>query len=334
MILTTGDISNRTAAYAAKDFLDRGIPYLVFEKFGESKPHPERSTTTMIFRRFNALDATPKFVVEGVTPASSRVDQTDVPCNLFQLGDRLVISDVVTDTHEDPVLKENMGVLGEQGAEMVENFRYGYLRAGTSVWYGGGVAGRALVNQPMDMGIQRGIIANVKTQKGRKITNIVRSTASYGTVNVAPSYIAVCHPNLQPDIEALPGFKAVEDYGSISPYENEFGKVGEVRYLTSTVIEPWEDAGAAQAGGGPDILTGPGGDANVYPILYFAARAYAMTALKGKFAVTPMVVNAKPSDSDPMAQRTHISWKSMQGCVITNDMWMSRVEVACRAFQS
>lgn len=333
MILTTGDISNRTAAYAAKEFLERGLPNLVFEKFGESKTHPERSTTTMIFRRYNALDATPKFIVEGVTPQSSQVDVTDVPCNLFQLGDRLVISDVVEDTNEDPVLRENIGVLGEQGAEMVEMFRYGILRAGTNVYYGGGAIGRAQVNQPLDLGLQRAVIAGLKAQKARKITKIVRSTPSYGTVNVAPSMIAVIHPNLQPDVERLEGFKAAEDYGQISPYENEIGKVGEVRYLTSTVIEPFDNAGAAPAAGGPAILTGIGGNADVYPILYFAAKAYAMTALKGKFAVTPMVFNRKPSDSDPMAQRTHIAWISMQGCVITNDMWMARAEVACRAFQ-
>lgn len=330
-ILTTGDISNRTAAYAAKDFLERGLPHLVFEKFGESKTLPERSTQTIIFRRFNALPTTPKFLTEGVTPVSSQVDVTDVPCTLVQLGDRVVISDVVQDTHEDPVLQENITLLGEQGAEMVEEYRYNILRAGTNVWYGNGAA-RDAVNQPLSLGIQRGIVAGFKDQKARKITNVVRSTPSYGTVNVAPSFIAVTHPNLQPDIERLEGFKAAEDYGQVSPYENEIGKVGEVRYLTSTVIGPFLDAGAAQAGGGPDIMTGPNGNADIYPILYFAARAYALVALKGKFAVSPMVVNPKPSDSDPMAQRGHVAWKTMQGCVITNDMWMCRAEVACRSF--
>jgi N4-gp56 family major capsid protein len=54
-------------------------------------------------------------------------------------------------------------------------------------------------------------------------------------------------------------------------------------------------------------------------------------ALKGAFAVTPMVVNAKPSDSDPMAQRSHAAWKSLQTAVILNDAWMLRLEVAATA---
>lgn len=330
-VLTTGDISNRTAAYAARDFLKRGLPYLVFEKFGETHVLPERSTKTIIFRRYNALPSTPKVLTEGVTPVSSNVDITDVPCTLVELGDRVVISNVVMDTNEDPVLQENITLLGEQGAEMVEEYRYNILKAGTNVWYGNGYS-RSDVNQPISLGIQRGIVAGFKTQKARKITNVVRSSPSYGTVNVAPSYIAVAHPNLQPDIEKLEGFKAAEDYGQISPYENEIGKVGEVRYLTSTVIKPFYGAGASKASEGPEIMVDDDGKADIYPILYLAARAYALVPLKGKFAISPMVVNPKPRDSDPLAQRGHVGWKTMQGCVITNDMWMCRAEVACRAF--
>jgi N4-gp56 family major capsid protein len=44
-----------------------------------------------------------------------------------------------------------------------------------------------------------------------------------------------------------------------------------------------------------------------------------------------MVVNPKPSDSDPLAQRGHVAWKSMQKAVILNDAWMVRVEVAVTA---
>jgi N4-gp56 family major capsid protein len=44
-----------------------------------------------------------------------------------------------------------------------------------------------------------------------------------------------------------------------------------------------------------------------------------------------MVVNPKPSDSDPLAQRGHVSWKGMQTAVVLNDAFMIRCEVAARA---
>jgi N4-gp56 family major capsid protein len=100
-----------------------------------------------------------------------------------------------------------------------------------------------------------------------------------------------------------------------------------VRYLSSTIFQPWADAGGTKG-----LMTSTSGvNADVYPILYVAANAYAIVALKGMFALTPMVVNATPSDSDPMAQRGRVAWKAMQGAVILNDQWMCRCEVAVTA---
>ena len=108
------------------------------------------------------------------------------------------------------------------------------------------------------------------------------------------------------------------------PYENEIGKCEDFRYLSSTIITPWEDGGAAH--GDKAVSTG-GTKADVYPILYVASDAYGIIPLKGKGAVTPMVVNPKPSDSDPLAQRGHVAWKAYQTACILNDAWMVRAEV-------
>lgn len=335
MSLTTyGDISPRTAAYAATEFLKRGQPHLILEKFGSMQALPANNSKVWKARRYNALDSTPVTVAEGVTPSAKKITHADVQCTLVQFVDRVVITDVIMDTHEDPILQQVIGVMGEQAAEMIEKARFNILKAGTNVVYPGAVTTRVTTREPIDIGVQRKVISALKNQNARKITNVVRSTPSYGTVNVAPSYVAVCHPNLQPDIEALTGFKPVEEYGSLSPYESEIGKVGEIRYLTTTICEPWLAAGATVnvGGGNTDVMRDAANAADIYPILYFARDAWAGIALKGQFAVTPMVTNPKPSDSDPAAQRGHVAWKTMQGTVITNDLWMVRAEVACRNY--
>jgi N4-gp56 family major capsid protein len=79
------------------------------------------------------------------------------------------------------------------------------------------------------------------------------------------------------------------------------------------------------------MLSTTGTSADVYPVLFLGRDAYGIVALKGMFALTPMVVNPKPSDSDPLAQRGHVSWKSMQTAVILQDAWMVRLEVAAVA---
>jgi len=209
---------------------------------------------------------------------------------------------------------------------MIEKMRYGVLKAGTSVQYANGAA-RNAVNTALTLTVQRRCTRALKRQNGRAITSVVRSTPAFGTEAVAPAYIGLIHPDCEADVRSLTGFVPVEKYGTLTPYENEIGKCEDVRYLSSTIFEPWADAGAAKG----LMLSTTGTNADVYPILYLARDAYGIVALKGMWAVTPMVVNPKPSDSDPLAQRGHCGWKAMQTAVILNDSWMIRGEVSATA---
>ena len=321
-----GDISPRTAAYAAKELLRRGQPYLVLEKFGQSKVQDANTGLIQKFRRYEALPTTPKVLQEGVTPASTKLTHTDVTATLTQMGDVVTLTDIILDTHEDKVLMETMGLLGEQSAQMVERMRFGILKAGTNVLYANG-ASRAAVNTPISVALQRRAVKALKRQNASQITTIVRSTPAYGTESVAPAFVALIHPDLEADVRNLPGFTPAEKYGSISPWENELGKLDDVRYVTSTIFESFADAGGAK--GAMQSTTGT--NADVYPILLLGRDAYGIVAHKGAFAVTPTVVNPKPSDSDPLGQRGHAGWKTLQTAVILNDFFMCKLEVAATA---
>lgn len=328
-----GDISPRTAAYAEKELLKRAIPFMVLERFGQAKPLPGNSSKTIVFRRYSALDSTPTFLVEGVTPGAQALQSTDVPCVLAQTGGLVTITDVILDTHEDDVLGESIELLGEQSAQMIERMRFGVLKAGTNVVYANG-ASRSAVNTPLTLEVQRRATKALKRQNAEPITKVVKSTPAFGTEAVPKSFIGLLHPDGETNVRNFIGadgksaFTPSEKYGgAITPYENEFGKADDVRYLTSTIFTPWPDAGGAKG-----LMTSTSGvNADVYPVLYLAQNAYGIVALKGMHAVTPMVVNPKPSDSDPLAQRGHVGWKAMQGAVILNDAWMVRIEVAVTA---
>lgn len=321
-----GDISPRTAAYAEKELLKRGLPFLVLEKFGQAKTLPEASSKVIKFRRYSALPTVPTALTEGVTPTGQQLAVTDITATLAQYGDKVTISDVIMDTHEDPVLNEAVTLIGEQAAQMIEKMRFGVLKAGTNVLYANGAA-RNAVNTAITVSLQRRAVRALKRQNARFITSVVRSTPSYGTESVAPGFVGLIHPDLESDVRSLVGFVPAEKYGSMTPWENELGKCEDCRYVSSTIFEPWADAGGAKG----TMLSTTGTNADVYPVLYVARDAYGIVALKGMFAVTPMVVNPKPSDSDPLAQRGHVGWKAMQTAVILNDLFMIRAEVAATA---
>ena len=314
-----GDISPRTAAFAAKEMLKRGIPYLVLEKFGQARPLANKSSKVQKFRRYSSLALATTALTEGVTPTAKQLAAVDVTATLQQYGDLVTISDVVIDTHEDPVLKEASEALGEQAAQTVETIRFNVLKAGTNVVYSNGTA-RNAVNTEMTLADQRKATRTLKRQNGRAITSVVKSTPSYGTEAVAPSYVGLIHPDMDAVIRSFAGFVPVEKYGTMTPHEGEIGKVEDVRYVCSTIF-----ASFANGGGTKGAMIGTSA-ADVYPTLIVARDAYGIVPLKGGASLSPAVVNPKPSDSDPLAQRGHVSWKSMQTAVILNDAFMVRVE--------
>jgi N4-gp56 family major capsid protein len=144
---------------------------------------------------------------------------------------------------------------------------------------------------------------------------------------VEGAFIALCHPDLETDIRGMAGYINPKQYGTTTPYENEIGSVERVRYLTSTILSPWADVGGAKG----LMRSTTGTLADVYPIIYLARDAYGIVPLKGKDALTPMVVNPKPAPGDPLAQRGTVGWKAWQSAVILQDCFMVRAEVAATA---
>jgi N4-gp56 family major capsid protein len=321
--MTYGDISPRTAAHAVAKMLTRGVPHLVIEKFGQVYVMPNRATKVAKFRRYNALPLALTPLVEGVTPAGSRVTVTDVTATLEQHGDFVPFSDVIEDTHEDPFLQQLTEVLGEQAAQTVETLRYNKLKAGTNVFFANGSA-RGDVNTPLTLDLQRQVTRALKRQNAMQITSVVGSTPAFRTEPVEAAFIGLVHPDVENDIRNITGFIPTKQYGTVTPWANEIGAVEDVRYLRSTIFTSFPDAGGATS----TMVSTGGSNADVYPVLYLAKDAYGIVPLKGKDSLAIMVVNPKPAAGDPLAQRGTAGWKTMQTSVILNDAWMVRAEVA------
>lgn len=327
-----GDITPRTAAFAQKELLKRALPFLNIEKFGQGRPVPSNSTKVTKFRRFEALDSTPKTLSEGVTPSANTLTVTDVTATLVQYGDRIVISDVIQDTHEDPVFSEAQTILGEQAGQMIERIRWGVIKAGTNVVYGNGVADRASVVTSISAGDLRLVVRTLKRQNAMPFTSMLKSSPNWGSQALPRCYVAFCHPDLEPDLRALTGFKPVEDYGSATPISDaEIGAFGYLRFITSTLYEPLAGANGTTAAVSTTGLLNTGGYIDLYPIVIVGQNSYGIVPLKGKSAADIMVVNPKPSDSDPLAQRGHVGWKTMQTACVLNDAFMVRLEVGVKS---
>jgi N4-gp56 family major capsid protein len=233
-MLQYGDISPAVAAYSVVRMLKRAMPFLQIEKFGQTYALPTNSTQTAKFRRYFLSGATGTAgsgsgsyfypvattpLVEGVTPAGSTLSNQDYTATLSQYGDWVPLTDVIQDTHTDPILNNLTEILGEQAAITVETLRFNVLKAGTNVFYAGNVAGRSTVASAIVIADQRRVTTALNRQNAKKITSVVGSSPDGNTKSVEAAYMAICHPDLDTDLRQMQGFKAVADYGThTSPF--------------------------------------------------------------------------------------------------------------------
>jgi N4-gp56 family major capsid protein len=329
---TYGDISPRTAGHATKDLLERGQPMAILERFGHVDAQGKNKTTVRKWRRYEALSPATTPLVEGVTPAGKAISYTDIEVTLKQYGDYVELTDVIQDTHEDPVLSEMTQILAEQIVETVELVRYSTLKAGTNVFYSGGVTARASVDGTITRGDLRKIYRSFKKNRAKEISEIIAPTAKVATEPVGKAYFIVGHTDLAADLMNVPGFTPIEKYAAgTKVMDGEVGKVENFRFILNELFAPFLAAGTSGSTYLTNGLSGTG-QADVYPMLAFAKNAYAIVPLQGANAVKPMVKNpGAPTQGDELGQRGFVSWKGWQATAILNDAWMARYEVAATA---
>ena len=161
-----------------------------------------------------------------------------------------------------------------------------------------------------------------------KLKSKLKASVGIATEPIRESYIAICHPDLRQDIQALPGFVAAEKYSDQGDaIEGEIGGVEGVRFITTTQAVPFKDAG--DTNGVANCISTTGANADVYPVLIFAEDAIGCATLGGMDSLRSKVVMPKPGPGDPLGQRGTVAWDTFYSCIILQDLWMYRLEVAC-----
>ena len=331
---TNSSISPRTNARASRRFLERGRFGLVTELFGQFDPQPQNATLTVKWRRYESLARATSPLAEGVTPTAKQATFTDVTAVLQQYGDLVKITDVIQDTHEDPVLQQMTNVLAEQAGDTIEVTRISFLKAGSNVVYSGGVSTRATVDGTVTAGDLKKIYRAFKRKKAKEISEIVSASMKISTEPIQSSYFAMGSTDLDADIRNVSGFVPVAQYSnSAAAMPFEIGSVGQTRFILTPLFLPWEAAGASSTtwlSGG--VAVSSAASADVYPLIVVARDGYGIVPLAGKEAVQINVVQPNVADkADPMAQFGFISWKMYQTGAILNQNWVTRYEVAATA---
>lgn len=325
---TTSGISQRTNVYAERQMLKHAAPVMVLDKLAMTKQMPKNKSTTIKFRRPRTFTAATTPLVEGVTPTSTQFGYDDVSVSLKQYGQVIEITDVIEDTHEDPVLNDATMQCGENIGRTMEALNYGVVRGGTNVFYAN-ASSRAAVNTPVSLNKLRAVTRSLKAQKAAMITRSLSPSVNFNTRAVEAAYVAVAHTDVESDLRNLPGFLPVAEYGTRSTLsEFEVGSVEGIRFILSPDLSPFTDAGGAKG----SMVSTTGTSADVYPIIVFGQDSWGTVALRGQGAVEPSIIPVgQKTKDDPLGQRGMVGWKGWHAAVILNEAWLSRLEVAVTA---
>ena len=323
-----GDITPRTAAYAVDKMLERAQPQLNMARFAVVTSVPKGKTKVVKWARYGRLAPTTTPLVEGATPTINNLTYTPVTATLDQYGQVIGLTDVIMDTHEDPVLNEMAMSLGETAGQTQEMIIYNAIKAGTTVTRAGNVAKNAIA-LCLKSDQARKTIRQLKQNDARALTSMLNASDGVGTVPIPPSYICFCHPNVEMDLQNTAnfasGFTRVQAYGTFKPISDaEIGSFENIRFIGSTLYTADANAGALVAATG---LIATSTNVDVYNSIVVGRDAYATVNLaSGGNGLTPIVVNPKPTESDPLGQRGRVGFKMYSAAAILNDAWMSRME--------
>jgi N4-gp56 family major capsid protein len=282
-----GGLSPSMQTYYDKKLLSRLLPKLVHLKFAQKKPIPKNGGKTINFRKFTALSPATTALTEGVTPAGSGLNMTQITATVAQYGDFVEISDVLDMTAIDPVLDETAELLGEQSAQTLDVIARDVLTAGTSVQYANGRASRITVAA----GDNLTVIEVRKAKRTLKRANVDAVTGN--------DYVAFVEPGTVFDLQSDPKWEEAAKYaGSTQIFDGEIGRLYGVRFIETSFAKKFAGAGAAAV--------------DVYGTLVFGKNFFGMSDIDGSGTVQNIVKpHGSSGTADPLNQRATSGWKAL-----------------------
>lgn len=351
MIQNYGTVASRNLIRAAQGMLEHAQPITVLGDFGTQREMPQNSTDTLVFRRtlpFGAstvgttIEGTSRYVgtpdvtasnfvlAEGVTPNANTISFQDVSVTLQQYGILFKYSSKVEQLYEDDIPGEMVKLTGETLAEVMEQVRYGVLKAGSTVIYANG-SSRSAVNTPISLNALRKAARTLESNRARRVTSRLAPGVNFGTRAVQPSYIVFVHTDAVSDIRNLPGFTRVEEYGSFKPiHDREVGACEDFRFISSPLLKPFLAAGASVGSSG--MLSVGAANVDVYPFLVIGEDAWGQVALKGMSSIKPVVLKASQTNhANPLGQFGYVGASTWFATVRLNEAFMARLECGVTA---
>ena len=336
-----GDLSTEDALTIQSKMLPVAKKNLTFARFAQKDTKGRNDGNVMRHRRYKKFPLNDTPLGEGVTPDFDQLESEVISTTIRQYGRYVPVTDLMEILGQDPYVSIITERQAQQAAEVIDLLCYKTFRNPANTIYAGGAAitSRAAVNGVVSTADLDRAIRHLGGLDAEKLTEMLAATPDVSTQPLRPSYVAICHPILRYDLEALTGFVPVEQYANSSQaMDYEIGSYKGVRFLVTTQAVAFDRDGdnslGAGAAGTSLVEDATGSYAEVYPIVIFAKDAVGTATIGGMDSIVPKVVRPTPSGTDPLGQRGTVGYTFMHGQLILNEDWIITIESGVSALAS
>ena len=291
-----------------KILLDRALPNLVHQQFGEQKEIPPKGGKSVEFRRMERITISTTALTEGTVPAETVATFSNVACTISQYGMYSKISDLLESQAFDPVIAEYQENYGEIMGDVLDRVVRNVIVGGTTIQYASTAATLGSAT-----GVGSGMFLD--SAEIREAVN----TLERG--NIKPSkqgggrYVMLLHSDVKRDLFADPNiveaFEHAAERGAGNPlFTGELGDYMGVKFVITSNAYIESSLG----------LSG----ADVYNCLLIGHQAYGVTKLTAMQA--RRIIHGKEL-SDPLESYSTVGWKAAIGAVILDQNAMVNIKV-------
>ena len=323
------DLVNRpdpTQSYFVRNLLRNAMIPLFHERWGDSESLPGNEGRNIILRRYAHLPLAGQ-LSQGMPPTGQTPVLDDFTVALIQHGDFIALTDVARWTQKDPILNKFTDLLGLQGGYTYDTYIRDIITNGTNVLFSNGAARTDVVTIPDGNDLDR--LSRTMTINGAEISlGGNDGTTMENTYPVMPAYPVIIHPRTWFTLQNIAGCKDASQYRGAAP--GECGRYKDLAFFRATDPASLGVGGAfvTGSGGASAAVVNTAGTVDVFITLAIGKHAYHRVALSG----ASMSYHAKPLGSagaaDPLDQIGTNGWKNTGACLITNQLWMAKLEHA------
>lgn len=226
---TSSDLSDEMKTYYSEYLIDLVEPHLVHDQFAQKKNIPKGSGKTIEFRKYSPLAKALTPLVEGVTPKGNKLSVSTITAEVYQYGDYIAVSDILTLAAIDNNIVQATKILGSQAGRTLDTVTREVMAGGTNVLYAPDI------DNPDTEIIGRQFITpkNKFTADCAFQAKAILSGMNATRIN-GDTFVAIIHPYAAYDLMRDPEWIDIKKYDSDDYYKGEIGKIGGIRFVEST----------------------------------------------------------------------------------------------------